>query len=169
MYVCDGCLFHLSTLQEVCVWHVQFLGFETPSASWVQATWGRWWRRAATDCQVRQRTPKNNQHQFTWLGSFEIKTSEKLIIHHNISHLYRCCRRASMDLPLTVRFKHLKATSKETVGVYRSDQFPKSFLKVILVTFFSVSNTVSLHTEWAKITFLNFPLKHCSCGWSCQP
>lgn len=26
-----------------------------------------------------------------------------------------------MELPLAVRFKHLKATSKETVGVYRLD------------------------------------------------
>lgn len=26
-----------------------------------------------------------------------------------------------MELPLAVRFKQLKATSKETVGVYRSD------------------------------------------------
>ncbi|XP_076592183.1 histone-lysine N-methyltransferase 2A isoform X5 [Chaetodon auriga] len=32
----------------------------------------------------------------------------------------RTARRASMELPLTVRFKQLKATSKETVGVYRS-------------------------------------------------
>ncbi|KAK2847190.1 hypothetical protein Q5P01_010189 [Channa striata] len=32
----------------------------------------------------------------------------------------RTARRASMELPLAVRFKHLKATSKETVGVYRS-------------------------------------------------
>lgn len=27
-----------------------------------------------------------------------------------------------MELPLAVRFKQLKATSKETVGVYRLDQ-----------------------------------------------
>lgn len=26
-----------------------------------------------------------------------------------------------MELPLTIRFKQLKATSKETVGVYRLD------------------------------------------------
>lgn len=32
----------------------------------------------------------------------------------------RTARRASMELPLTVRFRQLKATSKETVGVYRS-------------------------------------------------
>ncbi|KAF6736027.1 Histone-lysine N-methyltransferase 2A [Oryzias melastigma] len=32
----------------------------------------------------------------------------------------RIVRRASMELPLTVRFKQLKAMSKETVGVYRS-------------------------------------------------
>nr|XP_046244986.1 histone-lysine N-methyltransferase 2A isoform X2 [Scatophagus argus] len=32
----------------------------------------------------------------------------------------RTVRRASMELPLAVRFKQLKATSKETVGVYRS-------------------------------------------------
>uniref|UniRef100_A0A7N8YHB9 Histone-lysine N-methyltransferase n=1 Tax=Mastacembelus armatus TaxID=205130 RepID=A0A7N8YHB9_9TELE len=32
----------------------------------------------------------------------------------------RTARRTSMELPLTVRFKQLKATSKETVGVYRS-------------------------------------------------
>ncbi|XP_035536543.1 histone-lysine N-methyltransferase 2A isoform X2 [Morone saxatilis] len=32
----------------------------------------------------------------------------------------RTARRASMELPLTIRFKQLKATSKETVGVYRS-------------------------------------------------
>ncbi|KAM9359312.1 histone-lysine N-methyltransferase 2A [Symphorus nematophorus] len=32
----------------------------------------------------------------------------------------RSARRASMELPLAVRFKQLKATSKETVGVYRS-------------------------------------------------
>lgn len=32
-------------------------------------------------------------------------------------------RRASMELPLAVRFKQLKATSKETVGVYRLDQW----------------------------------------------
>ncbi|XP_039679910.1 histone-lysine N-methyltransferase 2A isoform X7 [Perca fluviatilis] len=32
----------------------------------------------------------------------------------------RTARRASMELPLAVRFKQLKATSKETVGVYRS-------------------------------------------------
>lgn len=36
--------------------------------------------------------------------------------------LYCCCRRASMELPLAVRFKQLKATSKETVGVYRLDR-----------------------------------------------
>ncbi|XP_029303050.1 LOW QUALITY PROTEIN: histone-lysine N-methyltransferase 2A [Cottoperca gobio] len=32
----------------------------------------------------------------------------------------RTARRAAMELPLAVRFKQLKATSKETVGVYRS-------------------------------------------------
>ncbi|KAK5929322.1 hypothetical protein CgunFtcFv8_010561 [Champsocephalus gunnari] len=32
----------------------------------------------------------------------------------------RTARRASMELPLAVRFKQLKVTSKETVGVYRS-------------------------------------------------
>uniref|UniRef100_A0A3B4YCG1 Histone-lysine N-methyltransferase n=1 Tax=Seriola lalandi dorsalis TaxID=1841481 RepID=A0A3B4YCG1_SERLL len=32
----------------------------------------------------------------------------------------RTARRASMELPIAVRFKQLKATSKETVGVYRS-------------------------------------------------
>ncbi|XP_040903293.1 histone-lysine N-methyltransferase 2A isoform X2 [Toxotes jaculatrix] len=32
----------------------------------------------------------------------------------------RTARRASMELPLAVKFKQLKATSKETVGVYRS-------------------------------------------------
>ncbi|XP_034718401.1 histone-lysine N-methyltransferase 2A isoform X2 [Etheostoma cragini] len=32
----------------------------------------------------------------------------------------RTARRASVELPLAVRFKQLKATSKETVGVYRS-------------------------------------------------
>uniref|UniRef100_A0A3Q2Y6S9 Histone-lysine N-methyltransferase n=1 Tax=Hippocampus comes TaxID=109280 RepID=A0A3Q2Y6S9_HIPCM len=32
----------------------------------------------------------------------------------------RTARRASMELPLSVRFKHLKATSKETIGVFRS-------------------------------------------------
>nr|XP_061797132.1 histone-lysine N-methyltransferase 2A-like [Nerophis lumbriciformis] len=32
----------------------------------------------------------------------------------------RTARRTSMELPLAVRFKNLKATSKETIGVYRS-------------------------------------------------
>lgn len=40
-------------LQKVCVWHVQFLGFQTSPASRVQASWRwRWWR-APQDCQVR--------------------------------------------------------------------------------------------------------------------
>lgn len=44
------------------------------------------------------------------------------VADHKVFLSCRGFRRASMDLPLAVRFKHLKATSKETVGVYRLDQ-----------------------------------------------
>lgn len=38
--------------------------------------------------------------------------------HHLVASL--CSRRAtSMDLPMPMRFRHLKKTSKEAVGVYR--------------------------------------------------
>lgn len=49
--------------------------------------------------------------------SVTVSEQKRLFSHFSIS----CCRcrRASMELPLAVRFKQLKATSRETVGVYR--------------------------------------------------
>ena len=119
------CVCFTSTHQEVCIWHVQFLGLKTSPTTWISAAGRWWWGRAVQVCQVRDRI-------YLRVNRIMLTLKKKRYIHIYI-YLFSCChcRRASMELPLAVRFKQLKATSKETVGVYRLDQWGSMWLSVI--------------------------------------
>lgn len=112
------CLHRPFAVQEVRVRHVQLPGLQTPAASPVQAARGRRRRRAAQDSQVGVFFCSSNiTLPSSAKQSWTVSEQKRLFSHFSISCCL--CRRASMELPLAVRFKQLKATSRETVGVYR--------------------------------------------------
>ncbi|XP_014253952.1 histone-lysine N-methyltransferase trithorax [Cimex lectularius] len=76
----------------------------------------------ASGCARTERV-KHSHHKydmFSWLASRH-RRPPKLLVTENDSLSVISRRAASMNLPMAMRFRHLKETSKIAVGVFRSD------------------------------------------------